>query len=247
MPTSTQFRYLQSGVLTLGSWTSYGDSEADTGQLALLVKNTSASRCAAFRFTVPRQDVKWDSITWNFTATNATETANMDIYIDTRLPPAYSTTNKPLSRSGLTLLYSASTAISTTVATNIVISLNDSTTGAANTLNSQVDSGYYYHIGSDVGTAPWIGMVVVWSGEDAFIGQQLLTTYSPMFTGLEGAKYARAHGRADECPKCGGKSTRDTWVMDGYTEILVCPKCYDEPDLTGRVDKVGRERPPIND
>ena len=63
----------------------------------------------------------------------------------------------------------------------------------------------------------------------------------PEFTGLQGPY--QAWGRADECPKCGGKSTRDTWLRDGYTGMMVCPHCYDEPDLVGRsYQGLGSER-----
>jgi hypothetical protein len=62
------------------------------------------------------------------------------------------------------------------------------------------------------------------------------------FTGIEGRHWA--HGRADECPKCGSKSTRDTWTRDGYTDMMVCKRCYDEEDLVGRhYQGLGSERP----
>jgi hypothetical protein len=62
------------------------------------------------------------------------------------------------------------------------------------------------------------------------------------FTGIEGPY--QAYGRADECPKCGGKSTRDTWTRDGYTDMMVCAECYDEEDLVGRhYQGLGSERP----
>jgi ribosomal protein S27AE len=65
----------------------------------------------------------------------------------------------------------------------------------------------------------------------------------PDFTGLSGPW--KATGRADECPKCGGKSTRDTWVMDGYSKRFVCPRCYDPPELEWY--PVILEVPPVNE
>jgi|SRR3990172_1778344 len=67
-------------------------------------------------------------------------------------------------------------------------------------------------------------------------------TVSNQFTGLVG--HYEARGRADECPVCGRKSTRDTWVRSGYLQMMVCPECYDEPDLVGRsYQGLGSERP----
>lgn len=72
--------------------------------------------------------------------------------------------------------------------------------------------------------------------------QRLSITGEGQFTGIEGPY--QAYGRADECPKCGGKSTRDTWVRDGYTDMMVCSECYDEEDLVGRhYQGLGSERP----
>lgn len=69
----------------------------------------------------------------------------------------------------------------------------------------------------------------------------LSLTGVPEFTGLQGPY--QAYGRADECPKCGYKSTRDTWVRDGYTDMMVCGRCYDEEDLVGRhYQGLGSER-----
>jgi hypothetical protein len=73
-----------------------------------------------------------------------------------------------------------------------------------------------------------------------------LTSDEELFvTGLSGPW--RAQGRADRCPKCGGLSTRDTWVQDGYTNYRVCPRCYDPPDEVGRHVKPGREREGIGE
>lgn len=67
-------------------------------------------------------------------------------------------------------------------------------------------------------------------------------TYQDAFTGLEGPWEAR--GRADECPICGRKSTRDTWVRNDYFKMMACPECYDEEDRVGRhYVGLGSERP----
>ncbi len=53
-------------------------------------------------------------------------------------------------------------------------------------------------------------------------------TYSKHFTGLEGP--VNAMGRADECPICGRKTTRDTWVFSPWHERMTCPECSDPED-----------------
>lgn len=79
-------------------------------------------------------------------------------------------------------------------------------------------------------------------GADGCVITNMTLTYQEAFTGLSGPYQAR--GRADECPKCGGKSTRDTWVRDGYTKLMVCPHCYDEEDRVGQhYVGLGSERP----
>ena len=79
------------------------------------------------------------------------------------------------------------------------------------------------------------------SSPNSFVSTLSLTV-DPQFTGLSGPVEAR--GRADECPKCGGKSTRDTWTRDGYTKMMVCPECYDEEDRVGQhYQGLGSERP----
>jgi len=79
------------------------------------------------------------------------------------------------------------------------------------------------------------------SSPSSFVSTLVLTV-DPQFTGLSGPVEAR--GRADECPKCGGKSTRDTWTRDGYTKMMVCPECYDEEDRVGQhYQGLGSERP----
>lgn len=70
------------------------------------------------------------------------------------------------------------------------------------------------------------------------------TTEGPVFTGLEGPW--QAQGRADYCPKCAQPSTRDTWVMDGYTKSMVCSRCWDPADDSGKF-KPSREQPPIGE
>lgn len=72
----------------------------------------------------------------------------------------------------------------------------------------------------------------------------LVTEELPEITGLEGPWKAEA--RADRCPKCGTLSTRDTWVRDGYTKMMVCPNCWDPVDDTGRF-RPSREGPPIGE
>lgn len=90
-------------------------------------------------------------------------------------------------------------------------------------------------------TNAYIGFI--WGGTSGIMAISSPTvTYEGNFTGLVGHEQAR--GRADECLKCGGKSTRDTWVRDGFTNQMVCPHCYDEQDLVGRhYQGLGSERP----
>lgn len=97
-----------------------------------------------------------------------------------------------------------------------------------------------------VGFSGTLGLVLRLSSGSLTFGDSatLETTEGPFFTGLRGPW--KAQSRADECPKCGGKSVRETWVRDGYTRQLVCPSCYDPPDRT-RHRRAGRERPPIGE
>lgn len=118
--------------------------------------------------------------------------------------------------------------------------------GAATTLLSALrrsrtaDSGGVVRLGLGVRlseSSPSTPVTINWN-DITFDGQ-------PQFTGLSGPY--RAHGRADECPVCGGKSTRDTWVRSGYLQMMVCPHCYDEEDLVGRHLKLGTEKPPVGE
>ena len=130
-------------------------------------------------------------------------------------------------------IYSASEAFTAGVDTTLTVALNDSD-GTRSDVGSPVASG---------DTKVCFGYT--WGGATLVIGVLVsVETEGALFTGLSGPY--KAEGRADECPKCGGKSTRDSWTRDGYTEILVCPRCYDPPDWTGRT-RIGRERPPINE
>jgi hypothetical protein len=84
------------------------------------------------------------------------------------------------------------------------------------------------------------------AGFDETMRVTLNVTHQPMFTGLVGPW--QAEGRADECPKCGLKSTRDTWVRDGYNmNMMVCPRCWDPEDTVGRQLVPGREREGIGE
>jgi hypothetical protein len=101
------------------------------------------------------------------------------------------------------------------------------------------------HVGSEVGD--WVGylpLVLTFSLSTTVTGLALAGTTYPSFTGLEGPYLAE--GRADLCPKCGGPSTRDLWVRDGYLKIFVCERCYDPPDLYGRA-RPRPEKPGVNE
>jgi hypothetical protein len=68
--------------------------------------------------------------------------------------------------------------------------------------------------------------------------------YEQGFTGLSGPHLAE--GRADECPKCGNRTTRDTWVRDGWTNMLVCGRCVDPEDPVGKT-RMPSERTGVNE
>ncbi|HLE80910.1 MAG TPA: hypothetical protein VJA25_06430 [Dehalococcoidia bacterium] len=150
-------------------------------------------------------------------------------------PPLYnfSTANPPRPT---TEPFSSETVLLTNgVPNSITVPLNLSD-GRANTFLAQLGMGSA-HTRVAIG-ARWVGSVL--ANQTTFREPRI--TYDQAFTGLAGKAHAR--GRADECPKCGGKSTRDTWVRDGYTQMMVCPECYDEPDLVGRsYQGLGSERP----
>lgn len=62
------------------------------------------------------------------------------------------------------------------------------------------------------------------------------------------ARYGDAHSRIDRCPRCGRLQPRELFVKDGFVRnLLVCTRCYDEPDLVHKTGiRPGRERPGIN-
>jgi len=64
-------------------------------------------------------------------------------------------------------------------------------------------------------------------------------------TGLSG--HAGAEGRADECPRCGFKSTRDTWVLDPNLKRFVCTlnNCQDRDHW--EFVAAAREQPGVNE
>lgn len=146
----------------------------------------------------------------------------------------FSNSNRP-SRLPQVLVGTGTGTPTSTTPISIPISLNNST-GQATRVRATISAG---------SSTANLGLLVVWSGADFQGDLSLSGTYTNDFTGLEGPW--RALGRADRCPKCGFPSTRDTWVRDGYTQMRVCPKCYDPPDEVGRSPRTGRELPPVGE
>lgn len=67
------------------------------------------------------------------------------------------------------------------------------------------------------------------TGANQAVAPRLSWTYDDtLFRALSGPW--QAMGRADECPICGRKSTRDTWVFSEWHKRMVCPECFDPVD-----------------
>lgn len=110
--------------------------------------------------------------------------------------------------------------------------------------NNGVRTSISAAVGSNNAKAAFL---ITWDGADvAMIMSISVDTVGSSFTGLEGPW--RAEGRADECPKCGGKSTRDKWVKDGYGRgVMVCPRCWDPENTVGRNRVRSREHKPLGE
>ena len=148
----------------------------------------------------------------------------------------FTTATPPLVNFADTVLTSTDAMVLNTQQTQSLL-LNNTTTGAGTTLAAGVHRSATHRF----------ALGYQWSGTGGIVGINTVdTTTQKAFTGLEGPW--RAQGRADECPKCGGKSTRDRWVRDRYTKLMVCPRCYDPmgTEDVGRA-KIGSERPGIGE
>lgn len=117
-------------------------------------------------------------------------------------------------------LYSASATINLANPTlAISLPMNDSTTGMSTYFGG-------FLLGESL-SARIVGLIFEWSGGNLVLTPALTATYSKDLTGLVSARPAMS--RADECPRCGTESFRETWLVDGETNTLVCPECYDPP------------------
>ena len=137
-------------------------------------------------------------------------------------PLAWSDTNLPGVHGPLERLYSAEVmfnAANPTLA--IPLPLNDATTGMRTFFGGVV-------AGESV-NARGFALVLSWTGSNIVWGAALTATHQGDLTGLVSAR--PTHSRAAECPRCGGESFRETWQLDGETNTLVCPSCYDPPSV----------------
>lgn len=79
------------------------------------------------------------------------------------------------------------------------------------------------------------------------ITDEVSTNTTARRTGLSGP--VNAQSRADECPRCGTMTLRETWVRDGAQAgqrgILLCPACRDDPEPLPVM--LRSERPGINE
>jgi hypothetical protein len=229
--------------VTQSGYEDVGDVWVDTGEIAIL--GLYAGFLAGMRWLVPLKGVRYSALTltldrWAESA-NPGGTGTLSVYaVRQNSATAFSTGFWMPRNRGRQLVATVTGTIS--AGNNIVLSipLNDAQTGQAlETLRTM-------QFGADPNN---FGLIFDWTGPDIESSISLVATYEEAFTGLSGP--FRAMGRADECPKCGGKSTRDTWVKDRYLDRLVCPRCYDPlstEDVDGRRgSRVGREREGIGE
>jgi hypothetical protein len=166
------------------------------------------------------------------------ETGTLTLYaVQMPVRAAFSTANPPTPRSAgfgaVALTLTNATAQAVTVALSTA-------TGQATPIDHQLTTlnvdGVLYR------TA--LGMT--WSGTGGSIEVDTFSvTHQQGFTGLVG--HHDAYGRADECPKCGGFSVRDTWVRDAWTDLMVCHRCYDPDDPLGKRRSSRGEQSPVNE
>lgn len=168
-----------------------------------------------------------------------TETATLAFYALNRPVRASFATGANAPRPRTSAFHSFTQTLTTLTPVVLTVPLNTTTGGA-----TPIDAQLVHRLPANDGTYR-TALGISWSGAGGTISVTLPTvTHQPGFTGLSGPWLAQ--GRADECPTCGKRSTRDTWVRDGWTGLMVCARCYDPPDPLGR--RVSRgERPPVGE
>lgn len=230
-------------IITQSGYEDVGDVWTNIGPIAVLGLYTGFL-CGA-RFDVATKGVLYTALELSLSkwpqSLNVGGVGTLSIYAVQQNSAAVFTTGSALPRYRHKQLVQTVTGnISDGNSITTSIPLNDPLTGVA------FASRRMLHFGADPNV---FGLILSWVGPDIEAAVTLTATYQEAFTGLSGPD--RALGRADECPKCGGKSTRDTWVRDRFSDKMVCPRCYD-PQSFEDVDarrgaRSGREREGVNE
>lgn len=209
----------QAGSSTVSAW-----SES-------VIALSALTTAVGFQFTTNDPAAALRGLTLNLTVTapqSGTLTFRLRVEAD---PGEFSNSNLPQGgTSGLVVTSVDPFATATTA--SVVFNLQAAVTEGA--LGTSFDT-----VLSRLRRGDWAGRYAISITHDLTGGDSLVFDTSAVtlsvdaegaLTGLDGPMWKSS--RPDFCPRCGQVSLRETWVRDGVTKTLVCPDCYDPPDLS---------------
>jgi hypothetical protein len=175
------------------------------------------------------------------------ETGTLSLYaVQMPVRAAFSTGNPPSPRSAA--FGALSTTLTNAAASVLTVPLSTAPVGGQGaSVPSPIDHQLVSRNPDSADAAIFrTALGLTWSGTGGDIAvASFNVTHQQGLTGLVG--HHEAYGRADECPKCGGKSVRDEWVRDAWTDLMVCHRCYDPDDPLGKRRSSRGEQAPVNE
>ena len=194
----------------------------------------TATYNAGFQFSVPApSEVLFRSLVLTLDCTNAvsvsgTLTVGM---VDELNGAVFSNGNLPSAQT-LIPVYSATETIVLGNSITVTFSLDAPSPATGGFVGNSLDTAARLLGHSDFQGK--VALVLSFTGGlGTFTGNESLVVDTvPFLTGLLSTKTMQS--RADFCPRCGSPMFRERLVKDGYTKSMVCPSCWDPPEVKRR-------------